>query len=546
MRLTQISLILAVGGIIAACEVAPPVRVITPMRGLLQEIQDAVGTQALFAERNGLTYAGTRVYPAKDETDQAVERPLSLSLRPNGGFLLSVGTEEASAAQGYDGRAAWTLSPRGIVRELGLGAREFLIVDGWLRTHLWLTPGDTRFDVTPVKPTSGSPTIELQLKRVSEPIEATVIVDAASRRPASYSVERGGRVRTVAFGDWRNDDGVWFPYEMTESIDGVELFTDRYARRTIGTPRTLGTPRSLPSDSTFAADALDPGGATVSARVDRGGRFYVRASIDGLDEAWMLLDTGFSSHALHVGLAESLGIQTGEIAQLQGVSGAGTGTWTEISQLTVGPLTLSSPRLITVDTSFLSSRAGFEVAGILGAPLFERAVVTLDEPRARVSLHDPQGFDRRGLTWAPLIRDGSSPCIAGRLIQEGQASPGLWFRIDTGSDDTVTVAEWASQEFNLVGDRTTLRTTRIEGAFGTILGWRRALERIELGPGSGRDGEAELTLIRPEVTLLRSSEPGPLSDPWIAGNLGTRALSGCRVVLDVSAARIAVQSDGTK
>ncbi|QDV09498.1 hypothetical protein Poly30_50560 [Planctomycetes bacterium Poly30] len=553
MRLAQITLLLATGVGLAACEVTPPVRVLRPTRGLFQEIREAVGTDALFGERTGLTYAGVRVYPGPDDgtgaMGEGVERPLTLSLKPTGAFLLSVGTEEAAAAQGFDGRAAWTLDPRGVSRELGLGAREYLLADGWLRTFLWLTPGDERFTITPVEPTGGATTIELRLERVGEPLEATLVVDAASRRPLSYSMTRNARVREVRFADWRVEDGVWFPHEMTETVDGSIVHVDRFARRTRGTPRTFGTPRSLPTDTSFDETAAGGRGKPVEARVDQGGRFYVRARIDDHEEAWMLLDTGFSSHAIHVELAETLELATGSVAQLQGVSGGGAGRWTEATTLAVGPLTQSRPRLVTVDTSFLSARAGFEVAGILGAPLFERAVVTLDEPRGRVTLHDPRGFERRGLRWVPLQQDGSSPCIGGQLTKEGRVSRTLWFRIDTGSDDTITIAEWASREFDLVGDRAQLRATRLEGAFGTVLGWRSTLEAIVLGNptpasagGSIAPGdEASLILQRPEVTLLRSSAPGPLSDPWIAGNLGTRGLRGCSVVLDVSAGRIAFQ-----
>lgn len=532
-------------------------RVVTPTKGAFQEIRDAVGTEALFRERDGLTFAGTRTYPSKSETEEPVERPVSLSLRPNGAFLLTVGGAEAASALGFDGRAAWTLNPRGVAQEVGLGAEQHQLVDGWLRTFLWLTPGDERFSITPVKRRPEAVAFELELKRIGEPVEATLLVDASTKRPLSYSITKTVRVRKVTFDDWRLTEGVWFPHQMTESLDDVTLHVDRFERRTRGTPRSLAKPRSLPTDVTFLSD--DAGGNGVDARVDQGGRFYVRATIGEIADAWMLLDTGFGSHALHGELAETSGLTKGASAQLQGVSGAGSGFWVQAERLTVGAFEQRSPRLITVDTAFLSERAGFEVAGILGAPLFHRAVVTLDEPRGRVLIQDPRGFERRGLSWFPLTLDGTSPCLGGRVIAGGKTTEPLFFRLDTGSDDTVTISEWAARQFDLVGDRANLRATRIEGAFGTILGWRKGLEGIDLGPVSevaasstGTEREASmaaapgLRLLHPEATLLRSSDPGPLSDPWVAGNLGTRALRGCRVVLDLSAARISIQTSDTK
>ena len=41
------------------------------------------------------------------------------------------------------------------------------------------------------------------------------------------------------------------------------------------------------------------------------------------------------------------------------------------------------------------------------------------------------------------------------------------------------------------------------------------------------------------ITLVRDDVPGPLSDPWIAGNAGTRLLRGQRSVLDLRSGRLA-------
>ncbi len=559
MRLADLWFLAPLCGVLISCEVTRPVRVVTPTKGVFQEIRDAVGTEAFFRERDGLTFAGTRTYPNADGAE-SVERPVSLSLRPNGAFLLTVGTADAAAATGFDGREAWTLNPRGIASSVGLGAMQHQLADGWLRTLLWLTPGDERFSITPVDPAPGAVAIELTLKRIGEPVEATLFVDASSKRPLAYSIAKNGRVRSIAFSDWRLTEGVWFPHAMTETLDDATVHVDRFERRTRGTPRSLGKPRSRPTDVEFQSSPLTGSGVgSLTARVDQGGRFYVRGTVGSLEDAWMLLDTGFGSHAIHMELVESVGVRLGGSAQLQGVSGAGSGAWVQAEQLALGHFQQISPRFITVDTTFLSERAGFPVAGILGAPLFHRAVVTLDEPRARVLLHDPRSFERRGLSWFPVVLDGTSPCLGGRILANGRPTERLYFRLDTGSDDTVTVSEWAARRFRLVGDRANLRATRIEGAFGTVLGWRKALDGVSLGPvsevnaGTGSPASERsmattpgLRLLAPQATLLRDANLGPLSDPWVAGNLGTRALRGCRVVLDLSAARISIQSDGTK
>ena len=48
---------------------------------------------------------------------------------------------------------------------------------------------------------------------------------------------------------------------------------------------------------------------------------------------------------------------------------------------------------------------------------------------------------------------------------------------------------------------------------------------------------------RQTITLMRDDVPGPLSDPWIGGNVGMRLLRERRTVLDLSSGRVAIHAD---
>jgi hypothetical protein len=535
--------LLAVG-----CQVAPPVRLERPSDEVLNEIRAAVGADALFAMRGGRTFLGRRSSAAfaggadleggdTGGEDGPTERPIALSFRPAGPFLLTIGAGEGDTARGFDGADVWTQDGRGVTRRQALGAREHLLADGWLRTSLWLTPGLERFEVTVDEARSSADEIVLDLARTGEPLRATLRVDRATRRPASYSIERVGRTRSVSFDAWAEEDGAWFPMRMTESVDGVPVHVDVFDRRTAGTPRSFAPPRSQPTDVSFDESALDAarsGELGDGARVDRGGRFYARVTLEGRGDVWMLLDTGFGSHAISPRLADELDLPRSGSASLSGVGGAGRAAWRSAGALTIGGMTLLRPRFVELDASFLSERAGFEVDGVLGAPLFERAVVVLDDRRGTIAIRDPLRFRSRGLEWQPVLVDGTAPCIRGRLLTEEGETPPLWFRLDTGSDDTLTVARWAVRRYGLEGDRSTLSPRSLVGPFGEALGWRKTAEALEI---SGA------VLRRERVTLLREDVPGPLSDPWIAGNVGTRSLQGRRVVLDLSRRRIWIDPD---
>lgn len=517
------------------CQVAPPVGLESGAPDLLLEVRRAVGADALFAEREGVTLFGSRVAAAStvDASSSDGERPLTVSYRPTGAFLVAVGAEGGETARGYDGDEAWIQDDRRVVTTQGLGGRELLIADGWLRTLLWLTPGIERFGVEVDEDASTDAEIVLRLERPGQRCEITVFVDRATHRPAAYSIERHGRERTVTFTDWREEGGAAYPATMTESLDGKTLYVDRFERRGAGTPRSFAPPASRPSDATYApASASTP--PTVAARVDRGGRFYARVAIDGDGEAWMLLDTAFGTHAISRARADALGLAGSGSVALSGVGGAGRAAWRTGESLSIGALTQSRPRFVELDTTFLSERAGFTVDGVLGAPLFERAVVALDDRRATIEVLDPSQGRALQLAWQPVRMDGASPCVRGRVRTADGETPAVWLRLDTGSDDTLTVARWAVREYDLEGDRATLSSRSLAGPFGEVLGWRKAGAGLEVAG----------VLVRGlEITLMRDAAPGPLSDPWIAGNVGMRALRERRIVLDLGRGRVWIGED---
>ena len=87
--------------------------------------------------------------------------------------------------------------------------------------------------------------------------------------------------------------------------------------------------------------------------------------------------------------------------------------------------------------------------------------------------------------------------------------------------------------YALVPDRTLLRPAGLVGLFGRVEGWRAPVDGLEYGGA---------VLPRTEVSLLREETSGPLSDPWIAGNLGVGALRGRRVVLDLTRDRVSISA----
>ncbi|MEC8496243.1 MAG: hypothetical protein VXZ39_15045, partial [Planctomycetota bacterium] len=224
----------------AGCTAAPPVRVADEAVDVLQQVRAAIGADALFRARDGITLSGVRTSAA------GASRPLSISSRPSGAFLESLGGA-ATSSRGFDGRDAWALRSDGVVRHLSLGSREYMLADGWLRTHLWLVPGAERFDVLVDEPSSSAARIVLRLTRDEGRLSACVELDRLTMLPAAYEIARFGRTRRVAFADWTSADlptGARFPRTIEERIDGEVAQIDRFESATRGTTRTFAAPIS--------------------------------------------------------------------------------------------------------------------------------------------------------------------------------------------------------------------------------------------------------------------------------------------------------------
>lgn len=509
---------------LAGCQVAPPVRIENEAFDVLEEVRASIGADSLFNERDGRTFHGTR-FIVSDVAETPIG-PLTFSVRPSGAFLLSVGERTRC----FDGTDSWSRDrSTGLVRHLSLGARENMLTSGWLRGMLWLTPGSEHFRVLVDREASTALVLKLTLERTDQPHVASVEIDRATMKPRAFEQSRFGRLTRVEFSEWEEDSGVWLPGALHEFHDGRLRYVDRFERWTAGTPSSFAAPLSKAVDTQFVARG------DVECRMDGGGRFYLHASVAGTEASvsgWMLLDTGFGSHALSPDAANRAALGSNGTAQLAGVSGGGASNWRTAKALTVGRLTVDGPGFASVATDALTARAGFDVIGVLGAPLFERAVVTMDARSNTVEIYDPNAFRAQSTRWQSFVIDGTAPCVRGTIQEGTTTTPGLWFRLDTGSDDCLTVSKWAVDAFDLAPERSELRPTKLEGLFGEVLGWRRRLNRLRF---------AGMMLRSPEVTLLRGTPPGPLSDPWIAGNLGVRALRGRRLTIDMSRRRLSIE-----
>lgn len=518
--MARVLLVLCAGpwAALAACTSPPPVRTTPYADEALTAARAALGFDQLLSHAGGYELIGERA-------EALGTSPFRFAFDGTGRAVLDV-AGAAPRAEGCDTDRVWSQDQSGLVRELGLGEAERVRCEAWLRTGLWLDPWTPRLAAT-IEPALSTPErVGVLLARPDSPFRATVWLDAATSLPAEYELEgEGRRVRLEAYA---RVGGVRLPHRFVHVFAGGAQVVETVALATPTAPPSFGPPRPLPRDTTFSPTAA----ADVEARLGADGRVYVRATLDAGRDVTMLLDSGFGASAIDPAVANALGWADTGASALDGIGGRAASRWRRSGSLTLGPMTVTGLDLVELDPYHPTAMAGFPVEGVIGSDVLSRAVLELDVARGEVRVHDASRPQRSELAWRKLVLDGTAPCVDARI---GLSEP-LWLRLDMGSSDTLSVAPWAVRALRLAPSVVELEAVHLVGPFGSRRGWRGELTGVEV---------AGTKLNRMPATFLDPvAEPGPLDDPWIAGNLGLPALRTMRIVLDLARRRIALVPRG--
>ena len=503
----------------AACTTPPPVRTMPYREDVLTTARRAISLDALLEHAGAFELIGRRVHGG-------TTTPFRFCFDTAGRSLFDL-SGPAPRAEGCDGLSSWSQDSSGLVRQLGLGAAERVRCEAWLRTGLWLDPWVPRFTSTLDRRQSTPERTALTLARPDTPFRATVWIDSATGLPLEYEIH--GERRRVRLEAFERVAGARLPQRYVHVLAGDVTIIEEVELTTPVGATFFGPPRAFARDTMFAARVS----SRVESKLGADGRLYLRATLDGAEAVTLLFDSGFGASAIDRVLANRLGWEDHGAAALDGVGSRVESRWRRSGTLTVGPLTVADLEVVELDTRHASESAGFQVDGVLGADVLARATFEFEPASGALHLHDPARFEARSegreLDWRPIALDGTALCIGGRI---GESGP-LWFRLDSGSNDTLSVAPWAVAELGLAPTIVGLESVFLVGPFGHIRGWRGALSNVEL---------AGARLARMSATFLdpASGDAGLLDDRWIAGNLGLAALRSHRVILDLPRRRIAL------
>ncbi len=499
----------------AACTTPPPVRTAPYSEDVLTMARRAISLEALLEHAGTFELIGARVHAG-------TATPFRFCFDSAGRSLFDL-SGPAPRAEGWDGLSSWSQDSSGLVRYLGLGSAERVRCEAWLRTGLWLDPWVPRFTSTLDRRQSTPTRTALTLARPDTPFRATIWIDAETGLPLEYEIQ--GERRRVRLEAYTRVTGARLPQRYVHVLPGDATIVDEIELATPVASTFFGPPQPPARDTLFDTRLS----AEVESKLGVDGRLYLRATLDGSRAVTLLLDSGFGASAIDRTLASDLGWEDIGSAALDGVGSRVESRWRRSGTLTVGPLTVERLEFVELDTQHASAAAAFQVDGVLGADVLARATFRIDAASGELLVFDPARFDRSDLEWRPIALDGTALCIGARI---GDSEP-LWFRLDSGSNDTLSVAPWAVQKFELAPTIVDLQSVFLVGPFGHIRGWRGVLSDVEIA--GARIPQLPATFLDPA-----SGEAGLLNDRWIAGNLGLAALRAHHVFLDLPRRRMAL------
>lgn len=329
----------------------------------------------------------------------------------------------------FDGRVGWQKDRGGAVRELAaheLGAERTLSYLGSF-SHLFegRLPGEVSylgeqdgFHVLEVKPGGGR--------------TAKVFLDAETFLPTKQEEVEGDRVQTLSFADWREVEGVMFPFEIRQSTGEPKydvLSHVREVRLNEVFDDTLFTepPQSIPPLLSEASVSLP---FELSSN-----HVYITGRVGDSRPLNILIDTGASFSVMNSRTARELGLK--EVGQLE-ARGGGEGSQdtglVEGVTLTLDALSLNDLTLWSIDLTPLEGLEGRSLDLILGYDFISRAVLEIDYAANVVTFHAPGSFSYSGPgTRVPFTLQNNHPHVRAEVLLGGREPVEGTFMVDTGA-----------------------------------------------------------------------------------------------------------------
>lgn len=204
--------------------------------------------------------------------------------------------------------------------------------------------------------------------------------------------------------------------------------------------KTRSNCRGLVAHACVAALIFSSGAQAASGQFPfkRDGKLMmVQVRINGSEPSWFVVDSGAPHTIFDPTLAQALDLK---VKSAPPTTGTGTG---KVTRSVTGPATmtlndvkieLAEPWVIDLSKVPISK----EVKGLVGAELFEKFVVKIDQLESTFTVFDPASFHYTGVGASiPLIVEGGKFFLEASLEVPAGKTVTHKLRIDTGSESSV-------------------------------------------------------------------------------------------------------------
>lgn len=501
----------------AAAASASPTTAASAVNATLERARQAIGLHTLKPDE------ALRLHGVGDLMGSPVEFDLLLDAR---GRFVQTFSGALARAVGFDGERVWTHDLAGEQLEATLGDREEALMTAWLIAGWWSHPGTT----LEVRAGEKSETLVVSMPGGLTSTEVLIDADGMPRQWAG-GVE-SNRVRTTTSGTVRSGTGanaLVYPSEFKSTNEtiggggGLEVSSVERVKLA-DTDKAFAMRIKPPEDVVF-----DPAAASeLEIKKAKTGHTLVKALVNGQDLGWFIFDTGAGANCLGTHVLDRVAHTRVSEVRMTGVGATVQSSFVRPESLRVGPVTINTPLMATLDTAFLTNVMGAEIAGIVGYGTMHRCVVEIDkaDPRTggpRVALYNPKTFQRDGLTWQPIKVYERVPCV--RAEFEGHEG---WFRLDTGSNKFLSFHSPAVKEFDLLANRETT-DTQLGGVGGMVKAKAGTIASFTFAGVTTRDAKVDFAL----------GDRGTFADPYVLGNIGSKALEPFVMIFDYQNSRAA-------
>lgn len=234
-------------------------------------------------------------------------------------------------------------------------------------------------------------------------------------------------VKTIDYYDYRNILGFPTPFKIVEFLGGKKTQEALLDAVTID-DSINDSIFAMPEESRYSRLGLGP--VTIPFEYS-GNEIVVSARINNGSDAKFVVDTGASQTVIDKSTAQSLGPVTVHTFNVTAGAKAIPLSYTKLDKMQLGDLSLDNIATLVTDLSSFAAAIGQRPAGLIGANILRRFLVTLDFQDKKLILSDPRNV---------AVPDGAivvptSPVFAstGLVVNGVLDDKAINFLVDTGA-----------------------------------------------------------------------------------------------------------------